>query len=443
MWQRNKISESIVIVDIKHRDIDKSIKTPPFEDEPALGGASAKTSGPPDGGLHAWLAVLGCCLVLFNCWGLVQAFGAFQSYYTVEILRSYDASAISWIGAVQSFLLPVVGVVTGPIFDQGYLRTLLVLGSCVMVFGIMMLSLSTEYYQIILSQGICLGFGSGVLFTPAIAQVTVLFDKHRALALALATAGVGLGGIVYPIIFDQLEPRIGFGWTTRVIGFVALATLAMATTALSWKKTVKKPPRALFDWSALKEPEFITYNFAVFFMFTSYWVPWFYIPLFARFGAGASASLSFYLLSITNATTIFGRLMTPILQRWFNPMHLMFGATLLAGTLIWSWISISELPNFITFCIFWGLIAGTMAVLPASGVAMLSPSINVVGARMGMVWATSAVGVLIGSPIAGAVSDPRENDFLGGQIYAGVCMLVACAFYVLTLLFLRRRKRAA
>lgn len=385
--------------------------------------------------------MVGCCCVLFNCWGLVQAFGAFQSYYTVATLRDYDASAISWIGTVQSFLLVSVGVITGPIFDQGYLRTLLIVGGSMMVFGLMMLSLSTQYYQIMLSQSICLGLGSGCIFTPAIAQVTVLFNRRRALALALATAGVGLGGIVYPIVFDQLEPKIGFAWTTRVIGFIALATLGMAMTALCWKRAEKKPPRALFDWSALKEPEFITYNVAVFFMFTAYWVPWFYIPLFARFGTGAGASLSFYLLSITNATTILGRLSTPIWQRWFNPIHLLFAVTLLSSILIWAWISITELSNFIAFCIFWGLISGTMAVLPASGIAMLSPSINVVGARMGMVWATSAVGVLIGSPIAGAVSDPREGQFLGGQIYAGICMIVGCAFHGWTLLFLRRQKR--
>lgn len=388
------------------------------------------------------MAVLGAAFVLFNCWGLVQAFGAFQSYYTVNTLRDYDASTISWIGSVQSFLLPVVGVITGPIFDRGHLRILLLVGASMMVFGLMMLSLSTQYYQIMLSQGICLGLGSGVIFTPAIAQVTVLFDKHRALALALATAGVGIGGILYPIIFDQLEPKIGFGWTVRVMGFVALATLGTAYMVLSWKKAEKKPPRALFDWAAFREPEFVTYNIAVFFMFTAYWVPWFYIPLFARFGAGSSASLSFYLLSITNATTIVGRLTTPIWQRWLNPIHLMFGVTFLASVLVWSWISISELPNFITFCIFWGLISGTMAVLPASGIAMLSPSIDVVGARMGMVWAGSAIGVLVGSPIAGAVSDPRNNDFLGGQIYAGICMMVACLFHGVTLFYLRSRKKS-
>ena len=156
-----------------------------------------------DGGLHSWLAVFGGCLVLFNCWGLVQAFGAFQSFYTLTLLRTYDASTIAWIGTIQAFLLPFVGVITGPIFDQGYLRTLLLSGSLLMVFGLMMLSLSTQYYQIVLSQSICVGLGSGMIFTPAMAQVTVLFNRRRSLALALTTMGVGFGGIVYPIVFRQ------------------------------------------------------------------------------------------------------------------------------------------------------------------------------------------------------------------------------------------------
>ena len=151
---------------------------------------------PPDGGLHAWLSVVGACLVFFNAWGLVQAFGAYQSYYSTSLLESYSASNISWIGTIQAFLLVFVGIVTGPIFDRGYLRTLLLIGAALMVFGMMMLSLATDFYQVMLAQGVCVGLGSGVLYTPALAQITVSFTKHRALAIGLSTTGVGLGGIV-------------------------------------------------------------------------------------------------------------------------------------------------------------------------------------------------------------------------------------------------------
>jgi hypothetical protein len=34
-----------------------------------------------------------------------------------------------------------------------------------------------------------------------------------------------IGGVIYPAIFHELQPRIGFGWATRVIAFIMLATL--------------------------------------------------------------------------------------------------------------------------------------------------------------------------------------------------------------------------
>lgn len=313
---------------------------------------SVAKDAPPDGGLHAWLSVLGTGLVLFNAWGLVQAFGAYQSYYTTNTLQDYNASQISWIGTIQAFLLVFVGVLTGPIFDQGHLRTLMFIGCTMMVFGVMMLSLSTKYYQILLAQAICVGLGSGMIFTPALAQVTISFSKRRPVALALTTAGVGLGGIIYPIVFDQLEPRIGFAWATRVIGFISLGTLLTATTILAWKKPPRRPPRSLFDITALKEGSFIFYTLAIFVMFTAYWVPWFYIPLYGKFGVGAG-SFSFYLLSITNACSIVGRLSASVFQRWFNSLRLLVGASILAGILVWAWISIHEFGSFVVFCVFW------------------------------------------------------------------------------------------
>ena len=49
----------------------------------------------PDGGLVAWLQVLGSFMIFFNTWGVVNSFGVYQTYYENNILQSEGASRIS------------------------------------------------------------------------------------------------------------------------------------------------------------------------------------------------------------------------------------------------------------------------------------------------------------------------------------------------------------
>lgn len=126
--------------------------------------------------------------------GIVNTFGAYQAYYEVGFLFDQTPSNISWIGSIQACLLLVVGgPLTGPIFDAGYLRSLIVVGSIVSVFGMMMTSICREYWQIILSQGLVVGMGSGCMMLPSIAVMPQYFTHKRALATGIAASGGSLG----------------------------------------------------------------------------------------------------------------------------------------------------------------------------------------------------------------------------------------------------------
>lgn len=78
--------------------------TPPQEqpvvEEPVKPGAQDQDSI-PDGGLQAWLQVLGGFMIFFNTWGLLNTFGVFQTYYASGDLFTASSSDISWIGSIQ------------------------------------------------------------------------------------------------------------------------------------------------------------------------------------------------------------------------------------------------------------------------------------------------------------------------------------------------------
>ena len=61
------------------------------------------------------------------------------------------------------------------------------------IFGMMMTSLCTQYWQVFLAQGLVVGVGGGCLFIPSIAVIPRYFFKRKALAMGLASSGVSVG----------------------------------------------------------------------------------------------------------------------------------------------------------------------------------------------------------------------------------------------------------
>ncbi len=222
----------------------------------------------------------------------------FQDYYERVGLRTVPSSNISWIGSLQACLLIGIGTFTGPLFIQGYLRSLLFSGTFALVFGIMMTSPCTQYWQFVLAQGMVVGLGCGLHFVPAIAVPPTYFSSKRALALDISTSRSSLGekcshltvgsktlilvivGIIYPIIFDKLPPRIGFGWTVRLMAFIMLATLS--TPMLGMKVRIKPPVRRrLVDTVAWKEVPYAIFGVAEFLGYMGVYIPYFYVQLYA------------------------------------------------------------------------------------------------------------------------------------------------------------------
>ena len=104
----------------------KPEKTDPSAYPPRAAAAKDVSAAPvlapaPNSGLHAWLNVLGAFMVFFNTWGILNTFGVFQTYYESGVLFQESSSNISWVGAMQAFLVMIGGLVSGPLYDKGKL----------------------------------------------------------------------------------------------------------------------------------------------------------------------------------------------------------------------------------------------------------------------------------------------------------------------------------
>ncbi|KAI0430918.1 hypothetical protein F5Y09DRAFT_213139 [Xylaria sp. FL1042] len=104
--------------------------------------------------------------------GMLNSFGTFQTYYELDGLSSQSAFTISWIGSTQSALFFVASLIVGPLFDLGYFRSLLWVGTALLVVSMFLLSVTSQFYQVLLTQSVLFGLGAGFVFLPAPCQVT-------------------------------------------------------------------------------------------------------------------------------------------------------------------------------------------------------------------------------------------------------------------------------
>ncbi|KAL4790351.1 major facilitator superfamily domain-containing protein [Aspergillus venezuelensis] len=373
-------------------------ETPPQPPAAAPGGPPP----PPNGGTLAWLNVLGSFMLYFNTWGILNTFGAYQTYYESGELFMASSSNISWVGSIAAFLLLFVGLFVGPVYDKGYLRTLLVVGSFMVVFGHMMLSLCKEFWQVVLAQGFVVGIGTGCLFVPCVAIIPQYFSTKMGAAMGLAASGSALGGVIYPIVLYRLIQDIGFPWAVRVIGFIALGTLLVPILVM---KLRVKPPRvrAMVDMTAFKDVSYMAFVFTSLITYMGLFVILFYLSYYSEANRITDESLAFYLVPIFNAASVFGRTIPNKMADKTGPFNLLVPAALSSGLLMLCMMAVHSKGAIIVMALLSGFMSGALIGLPPVCLAMLTADKSRLGTRIGMGYAIIALGVLISGPSSGAI----------------------------------------
>lgn len=378
------------------------------------GASSWIDPGPaPEGGLQAWLQVLALHMTVFSTWGWITSYGVFQSYYSGTL--ALDPSAISWLGSVQIFLLFFLGTFSGRATDAGLFRVVYAIGTVFQLLGVFSMSASTQYWQLFLSQALATGLANGMQFCPAMALVSTYFVKKRPIALGLGALGSCTGGIIFPVVVQQLLPRIGFGWTIRVCGFIMLVTNAVSLCLYR----VRLPPRrsgAIVEWSAFRELPYSLFIFGMFFNFWGLYFAFFFVGAFGRNVLGISYEASINLLLAMVAIGLPFRLLPNYLAVPAGPLNVMLPYTTLCGIMMFAWIGVRSVGGLYAFAILYGAgSAGLQSMFPPS-LASLTDDLKRAGVRMGMGFSVVSFACLSGPPIAGALIQANGGDYLYAQM---------------------------
>ncbi|KAJ7085107.1 MFS general substrate transporter [Mycena belliarum] len=383
----------------------------------------------PEGCTKGYLTVLGAWMALFCSFGQLNTFGTFQAWYAEHQLSNYEPSTIAWIGSLQLWVFFFSGGFIGRLFDAYGPRWILIAGSIIYVFSIMMTSISTEYYQYLLAHGVLFGLGVGMLFYPSLSSVSTYFCKYRATALGVVASGSSFGGVMYPIMLQRLFQLVGFEWGFRISGFLSGAICCVAIATVTRYAPPKQRGATCKLSETFRDSRFVLLAVGSGLVSLGLFMPFFFIVDYAH-DLAINSRMTFIVLAVMNAGGVVGRVAPAILSDSIGRFNLLAPSALLSGLLcVFFWLFAKSLVAIMLFAAAYGFTSGAFISVITPCVAQIS-DIRQIGSRIGILYSVISFPALVGGPIGGKLLEAGKGNYTGMILFAGLTV-IAGAFFIL------------
>lgn len=164
-------------------------------------------------------------------------------------------------------------------------------------------------------------------------------------------------------MFYRLTNQVGFGWSVRILGFTALATLLVPIFLM--KQRVKPPkPRSIIDYTAFTDIPYMTFTIGCLVGFVGLYVAFFYTSFYGESTGYTDTSLSFYLVPILNAGSVFGRTLPNILADKIGPTNIIVPGSACVGIVLLCMIAVRNAGGLIVEALLFGFFSGIFIALP-------------------------------------------------------------------------------
>ncbi|RPD79486.1 MFS general substrate transporter [Lentinus tigrinus ALCF2SS1-7] len=362
----------------------------------------------PDGGLRAWLVILGVATGVCATFRLVNAWGVFQAYYEETLLQNSSPSNIAWIGSIQYTLNFLPGLAIGRLFDMGWFFTPLCGGSLLLLAATFLIGECTRYCEFLLCQGFAVGLSCGIIFNVILGTPAHWFKRRLGLALGFSSISSSIGGHRLPHLI----------WTMRMLGLIEMCITVRR------RLSPNREPGPFIDLRAFASAAYMLYCAADFVAFLGFYTVLTYIDVSAT-EAGIPSSLSFYLVAIANGCSLIGRIAGGVIADKTGPLTVMIPATFINGILTFAWPFAKSTGAYIAIAVIYGMVNGVFVSL-VPGPIMQMGRTQRIGVLVGMSSTIMALGAVAGPPISGAINSSTGGfKFVG--IYAGSTVMVAVA----------------
>ncbi|EQB48216.1 hypothetical protein CGLO_12566 [Colletotrichum gloeosporioides Cg-14] len=384
----------------------------------------------PDGGLRAWLVVFGAWCAMVPSMGLLNSLAVLQAWLGEHELQGMPESSSGWIFSGYAFFLFFCGAQIGPVFDAHDMRTLIVPGAVGIVLALVFMSLSSEFYQFFLSFSVLGGISSSLLYNPAVTAIGHWFHKKRGLATGLACTAGGVGGVWMPLVILYLAPRIGFGWSIRVIALICAIHGVAACCLLTKRLKPEKSRGSSIDLKALKDIDYAAVALGLVLVEFAVFIPITYICSYG-IHSGFGYLDAYMLNPLLNVGAVPGRFLPNYVADRFGVMNTMCTITFCCMASIFGlWLTANGSRAMTTaFAIIYGFWSGASVSLAPVAIGLVCRTEDY-GKRNGAAYTLCSLGTLIGIPIAGAILGVEGGGYQGLIIFAALAYVISLAAYI-------------
>ncbi|KAF7563447.1 hypothetical protein G7046_g695 [Stylonectria norvegica] len=185
----------------------------------------------PNGG-YAWVCTLSVFLINAHTWGINSSWAVIMAHLlkTNYIRASHLEFAL--VGGFSISQALMISPLANTLCKRVGLSATLFAGTILIFISLLTASYSTKIWQLILSQGVCFGWGMGLLYITASAALPPWFSTRRSLAVGIATSGAGIGGLLYSLVTNSAIQAFGVAWTYRILALCSLVANSVASALL-------------------------------------------------------------------------------------------------------------------------------------------------------------------------------------------------------------------
>lgn len=378
--------------------------------------AAVSTSPPealePQG---AWRMVWACFTALAVIFGVAYSFAALFESFAVD----FDAprAEVALVFGLSGLVYFVLGAGGGMLADRFGPRLVCSAGMLCIAAGLLGTSLASTIGAVYWAYSVGIGVGIALVYTPAIACVQPWFGRRRGLAAGIASAGIGAGTVVVPLLAAALIAGLGWRQALQILAVGVLLIGGAATWQLERAPAATARAGTVVAGHSLRQA-LASRDFRWLYLSTLVAGPVMFIP-FAHVSAaardlGVADAQAVGLVGLIGVGSLSGRFaIGSLADRIGRPLTLaLTQASLGLSYLLW-W-GAGGYAAMAVFAVWVGLsYGGIVALLPALCMDLFGA--RAVSAILGTLYTGAALGNLLGPWLAGAAFDTSRS-------YDGVIM---------------------